>query len=574
MSISGAEYLVKALQAAGVDVVFGYPGGSVLGICDAFARSSLRFVLTRHEQGAVFAADGYARATGKVGVCLATSGPGATNLITGLANAYLDSVPLVAITGQVAADQLGSDAFQEADLFGASLSITKHNYVLRTPGDLPEALCEAFHIAATGRRGPVLVDIPRDIAAAQVDATIHAAPSLPGYQPTQSGHPLMLRRAAELLVDAKRPVIWSGGGVIASGTSHAVQQLAAVVGAPVVMSLLGLGAVPSDHPLNLGMIGMHGHPWANQAVRECDVLVVLGARFGDRATGALAEFAPAARVIHVDIDPAEIGKRRKATVPIVADLGTALPALVELTRSVARAASPGTDGFPEPTQSWRQHLEQVRRSHAWPLLYEGLGGLHPGAVVQAVASSTPPDALFVTDVGQHQMWAAQLLRVDRPRSFFTSGGLGAMGYSIPAAIGAQIGCPDRPVVVIVGDGGFQMTSNELATIAAQALPIKILLINNGCLGMVRQWQEMFYGRRYFGVDATGPDFCALAHAYGLEAQRIAHGDDLQSGVDAMTRHAGPFLLECVVDPEANVFPIVPAGCGAESAILAPPQTRN
>ncbi len=567
MNLTGAEYLMSALAEEGVEIVFGYPGAAVLEICDAFAKSPVRFVLSRHEQGAIMAADGYARATGKVGVCLATSGPGATNLITGLANAHMDSVPLVAITGQVSTPLLGSDAFQEADMFGITLPVTKHNFLVHSARELPLALRQAFHIAGTGRRGPVLLDIPRDVAQAEVVGGRPQDLGLPGYRPTETGHPLMLRRAAQALLAASRPVIWAGGGVVAGGAAEWVVRLAEATGTPVTMSLMGLGAVPHDHPLGLGMLGMHGTPWANYALRECDLLFALGVRFDDRATGRLASFAPDARVVHIDIDPAEIGKLRKPVVPVVSDLATALPEICGLVNESLTEA--GRDAQPARTQAWRDRLQAYRNGCVWPPLHAGSGGLHPGEVIMQLGRVTNGDAIVVADVGQNQMWTAQLFPVRRPREFLTSGGLGSMGYALPAAIGAQMGSPGRTVVAVVGDGGLQMSSNELATIADQGLPVKVLLLNNGYLGMVRQLQEMFFERRYSAVKLGGPDFAKLAEAYGIRGMRVQGREQLPAAVREMLQHPGAVLLECAVDPEANVFPIVPPGKGSEAAIEAP-----
>jgi acetolactate synthase-1/2/3 large subunit len=583
--------LVQTLREAGVEIVFGYPGGSVLEICDAFRDCGVRFVLTRHEQGAVLAADGYARATGRTGVCLATSGPGATNLITGLANAHMDSVPLVAITGQVKSHLLGTDAFQEADTFGITLPVTKHNYLVSSASQLPLTLRQAFHIARTGRPGPVLVDIPRDIAQAAVpvaedgpgagvggssDATT-ASPAdgpdldLPGYRPTGEGHPVMLRRAAEALLAARRPLIWAGGGIVSAGAGEHLQRLAELTGTPVVMSLMGLGAVPHDHPLSLGMLGMHGTPWANWAVRECDLLLALGVRFDDRATGNLDKFAPRASVVHIDIDPAEIGKLRRAAVPVVADLASALPGLLrvvtKMVKGGAHGQGPGGAGAPgRATAGWLAEIDAARQASAWPQIDSEGCRLHPAEVIIELGRATGGKAIVVADVGQNQMWAAQLYPVSRPRQFLTSGGLGAMGYAVPAAMGAQAGMPDQPVVAVVGDGAFQMTGNELATIVEQGLPVKILVLNNGYLGMVRQWQELFFGRRYMAVKIGGPDFVKLAEAYGVPGMRVERREELAVTLARALAEPGPALVECRVAPEANVFPIVPPGKGSDEAV--------
>ncbi|MDP2871082.1 MAG: thiamine pyrophosphate-binding protein [Bacillota bacterium] len=591
MTLSGAAYVVKFLREQGVEVVFGYPGGSILEIFDAMAADGIRFVLTRHEQGAVFAADGYARATGKVGVCMATSGPGATNLITGLACAHMDSVPIVAITGQVYSHLLGTDAFQEADTFGITMPVTKHNFLVRGAGELPSVLRQAFHIAGTGRRGPVLVDIPRD-AAQGVVRSEKADLDLPGYRPTEEGHPLQLRRAAEALVGAHKPVIWAGGGVVAAGAAAELRALAEALGAPVMTSLMGLGVMPADHPLNLGMVGMHGTPWANWAVHRCDLLFAAGVRFDDRATGKLERFAPDAQLVHIDIDPAEIGKLLKAVVPVVADLGTALPAVRALVvqilngnqRLIGRsgtgpAADAGTTAGAEPgaaseaaaaadhsRKEWLASIAAFRAGSRWPPITHAGPGMHPGEVMLALARASEGKATLVADVGQNQMWAAQLYPVHAPRRFLTSGGLGTMGYALPAAIGAQMGTPDEQIIVIAGDGGLQMTSPELATIAEHRLPIKIFLINNGHLGMVRQWQELFFKERYMAVKIAGPDFVKLAGAYGLTGMRVDSVKDLDATIASALSTPGPVLVDCVVQPTANVFPIVPPGKGVDQMI--------
>jgi acetolactate synthase-1/2/3 large subunit len=587
MNLTGSQYLAKALRSEGVDLVFGYPGGAVLEIFDSLAEAGMRHVITRHEQGAAFAADGYARATGRVGVCVATSGPGATNLVTGLAGAHMDSVPVVAITGQVYSRLLGTDAFQEADTFGITIPVTKHNFLVRSPDELPLTIKQAFHIANTGRKGPVVVDVTRDAAQGTVKAGPPAGLELAGYRPTEEGHPLQLRRAIEALLRAKRPLILAGGGVISSGTSEAVRELAETAGAPVATSLMGIGILPSGHPLNLGMLGMHGTPWANWAASECDLIVSLGMRFDDRATGKLERFAPDATVVHVDVDPAEIGKLRRASVPVVADLATALPALCELLRRSLstrpardEASSPPGDespetGGPSPAASaagphhtgpWLDAIRLCRGRARWPAITHAGPGLHPADVIIELGKATGGQAILVADVGQNQMWAAQLFPVQSPRKFLTSGGLGAMGYALPAAVGAQFGCPDDSVIVIVGDGGLQMTIAELATVADHGLPLKIFVLNNGCLGMVRQWQELFFDGRYVAVKLGCPDLLKLADAYGLQGRRLSSPDGLEAAVGEALSVPGPVLVDCQVQSEANVWPIVPPGKGIDQAV--------
>ncbi len=542
---TGAQVLVDTLVEQGVDVIFGFPGGAVLGIYDALHCAAIKHVLVRHEQAAVHAADGYARVTGKAGVCLATSGPGATNLVTGLATAYMDSVPLVAITGQTSRRLLGTDSFQEADITGITIPITKHNYLVEKPDDLPRVLREAFHIASTGRPGPVLVDVPKDLAGLEVRASAPRGVFLPGYKPVYEGHPVQIGEIAKAIERSKRPLMLVGGGVVSSGASDEALRLAERCEIPVSTTLMGLGAVPSDHPLYLGMPGMHGTAYANTALGECDLLIGLGVRFDDRVTGKVDCFAANASVVHVDIDPAEIGKNVRVDIPVVGDVKNALSRLLTLVAPMQR---------PE----WIQRVEHVKRSR--PLGYSRNGALKPQYVIEELGRLTRGEAVIVTDVGQHQMWTAQYYPFRHPRSFLSSGGLGTMGYGLPAAIGAQIGSPHKQVILVTGDGSFQMNVQELATAASLRVPVKVVLMNNGFLGMVRQWQELFCERRYVATRLEGnPDFVKLAEAYGATGVRVTDEAGVRPALERALRAEGTVLLDFQVAPEENVFPLVPAG---------------
>lgn len=553
MDRSGAEILIEALVREGVEVLFGYPGGSVLPIYDALYDSPLLHVLTRHEQGAAHAADGYARATGRTGVCLATSGPGATNLVTGIATAYMDSVPMVALTGQVPRGALGRDSFQEADITGITLPITKHNFLVNDIADIPRVIREAFHIASTGRPGPVLVDLPKDILMARATPQWPDAPAIVGYKPSFEGHPRQVEAALRALLRAQRPVLYVGGGVVTSGGDAEVTRLAEGLGIPVVSTLMGIGGFPGDHPLYLGMVGMHGTHAANHAVSECDLLVAIGARFDDRVTANVKTFATGAKVIHIDIDPAEIGKNVRAHIPIVGDvkavLGALLAALGELSETGAEAHGPPRAAWLHRVQAWQ--AEQ-------PLTYDMEGELKPQYVIQELCRATGGRGVIVTDVGQHQMWSAHYCRRLSPRSFLSSGGLGTMGFGLPAAIGAQMGRPGEPVIAIVGDGGFQMNIQELATAASYGVPVKVAIMNNGYLGMVRQWQDIFYNRRYSHVALMGnPDFVKVAEAYGILAIRVDTAEQVPVAIREAMAHDGPVVLDFHIAPEENVFPMVP-----------------
>ncbi|MHB9058858.1 MAG: biosynthetic-type acetolactate synthase large subunit [Bacillota bacterium] len=555
MKVTGAQALFKSLLEEEVEVIFGYPGGQVLTIYDALPQFPLRHILVRHEQGAVHAADGYARATGKVGVCLATSGPGATNLVTGLATAYMDSTPMVAITGQVPTPALGRDAFQEADLTGITIPITKHNYLVKDPADLPRVIKEAFHIASTGRPGPVLIDIPKDVQVGKLNFQYPDTVDLPGYRPTYSGHPAQIDQAAKALMEASQPAIICGGGVIASGATTVLRELAETLGIPVACSLLGLGGFPADHPLFLGMLGMHGTFQANRAIHRADVLLAVGTRFADRVTGPTDHFAPQARVIHVDIDPAEIGKNVEAAIPVVGDAGRILSGILKK-----------VSGGEPRTAPWLAQIDAWRRPAP---MAKGLG-LDPAEILQTAAGMAGQDAVVVTDVGQHQMWAAQHWPFSRPRSFLSSGGLGTMGFGLPAAIGAKVGRPDAPVVLVTGDGSFQMNIQELGTLSAENVDLKMVLFNNGSLGMVRQWQELFYGGRLSQVTMSHwPDFVQLAKAYGIPGLRVERRTDLKPVLDDALSTPGPILVECVIDPNEKVYPMVPPGNPVTDMIMGP-----
>ncbi|NPV69074.1 MAG: biosynthetic-type acetolactate synthase large subunit [Firmicutes bacterium] len=544
--VTGAEALLEAIEREGVEIVFGYPGGAVLPIYDAFhkrkARSGLKHVLVRHEQSAAHAADGYARATGKTGVCLATSGPGATNLVTGIACAFMDSVPLVALTGQVAVCMLGSDAFQEADMTGITMPITKHSYLVKDAADIPRVVREAFHIASTGRPGPVLIDLPRDVCESSIEPRYPKAVRLPGYKPCYDAHSMQVQKAAATLNNAKRPIICAGGGVLSSGASGQLLELAEKATIPVVTTMIGIGSFPRNHPLSLGMLGMHGLPSANRAVMEADVLLALGCRFADRVTAKAREFAPNAQIIHVDVDPAEIGKNVRADIPIVGDISRVLAALIPHVKA-AEADGAGR-------KSWVEGMRAIQPPE--PSL--------PFKIVEALASVAPPEAVVTTDVGQHQMWVAQHYPFTKPRTFISSGGLGAMGYGLPAAVGAQLGLPGRTVIHVSGDGSFQMNMHELSTVVAHRLPIKMIVMNNDSLGMVRQLQHYYCGARYCQIDLeANPDFVKIADAYGIPGFKVGSQDEVEPALRKAFEVDGPALVDIKVPASINVVPMVPSG---------------
>ncbi len=545
MKLTGAQALIKALKDEGVDTVFGYPGGAVLPIYDALYDSDLKHILTRHEQGAAHAADGYARATGKPGVCFATSGPGATNLVTGIANAYMDSVPLVAVTGQVVTSLLGRDSFQEADITGITLPITKHNYLVKDPDDLVSTIREAFHVATTGRPGPVLIDVPKDISGGEAEYKESAPMYLPGYNPPAAAEEDLVNQAAAAVMACERPVIYAGGGVVSAGAHRELKRLAELMAAPVTTTLMGLGGFPEDHPLSLGMLGMHGSRYANYAVCECDLLLAVGVRFDDRVTGKIESFAPDAKIIHIDIDPAELGKNVRVDIPVVGDVKTVLNQLLER----LEAKLPGA--WQEKVQMWKKE---------YPLDYEQGGDpIKPQQVISEIYRVTGGEARIATEVGQHQMWAAQYYTYTKPRSFISSGGLGTMGYGFPAAIGAQVGCPDEVVFDIAGDGSIQMNIQELATAVDYNLPVNAAILNNGYLGMVRQWQELFYNRRYSYTEMNPPNFVKLAEAYGAEGYRVEKAADIRPVLEQAVASSRPVMMDFVVEREENVVPMVPPG---------------
>jgi acetolactate synthase-1/2/3 large subunit len=560
-TVRGAELLVECLVREGVEYVFGISGGAVIEICDALYhyRDRIKFILNRHEQGAAHMADGYARASGKVGVCLATSGPGATNLTTGVTTAYMDSVPIIAITGQVPTYNIGRDAFQEADIFGILMPSVKHNYMVRDPYDIPRIVKEAFYIASTGRPGPVHIDIPRDISRSPVDLDKVEFPeevNIRGYKPTIRGHPLMVRQAAELIMQAKKPILYIGGGVIKSGASEEVRELAERCQIPVTYTLMAKGAFPDNHPLCTGMPGMHGTVAANFALNFSDLVICVGARFDDRVTGDLKEFAKHAKKIHIDIDPAEIGKNVKPDVPIVGDAKTVLRQLLELLP-------------PKRHDEWLRQIEEWKRE--FPLVYDRNGKLKPQYVIETLAKVTGGNATIVTDVGQHQMWSALFYPCHRPRQFISSGGLGTMGFGLPASLGAKLARPDDLVVAIVGDGGFQMTMYELATAVVYNIPVKVVIINNFFLGMVKQWQDLFFGSRYSGVELTGnPDFVKIAEAFGAVGFRVTEEDDVEKVLmRAMEIEDKPVVIDAWVDPDEHVYPMIPSGRSVKDIIVHP-----
>jgi acetolactate synthase-1/2/3 large subunit len=538
--MNGAHAVLSVLRDRGVDLVFGYPGGAIMPLYDALFDSGIRHILVRHEQGAVFAADGYARVTGRPGVCIATSGPGATNLITGIANAYLDSVPLVAITGQVATPLMGTDAFQEVDIFGMTLAVVKHSYIIRSAADICSTLHEAFDIAESGRPGPVLVDLPKDVTVGEA----HVAPRLVRSAGTPAHATASeLARAARLIARAQRPLIYAGGGIGMAGAVEGFRDFVHATGIPVVSTLKGLGAVPTDEPAFLGMMGMHGLRAANLAIQDSDLLICVGARFDDRATGKLDGFAPHASVIHLDIDRSEIGKLRAADVALCGDLAHSLRALAERPQIAA----------------WSAQCRSLKAEHAWR--YDAPGeGIYVPELLRRLSERAAGEVTFACDVGQHQMWVAQHCLIRRPEHHLTSGGLGAMGFGLPAAIGAQFAAPSRRVIAVTGDGSIMINLQELATIRRYQLPVKILLIDNQALGLVRQWQELFFAGRFSETDLSdNPDFVEVARSFGIPALRLDGRKDMDTAIDALLETDGPLLVHVCIDPQANVWPLVPPG---------------
>ncbi len=549
MEMLGSQALVESLKKEGVEIVFGYPGGTVMPIYDIlFNEKDIKHILTRHEQGAAHAADGYARASGKVGVCIGTSGPGATNLVTGIATAFMDSIPMVAITGQVGTPLLGRDSFQEADVTGITQPITKHNYLVKNIEDIPRVVKEAFHIARSGRPGPVVIDIAKDAQMKKAKFKYPDKVNLPGYNPTYKGHPRQIKAAAKMISVAKKPLIYAGGGVIASGAAKELTEFAKKCNIPVTTTLMGLGAFPETDPLALQMLGMHGAAYANYSIQECDLLIAIGARFDDRVTGHLPSFAPKAKHIHIDIDPAEIGKNVRADVPIVGDVKEVLKELITK-----------VDCKQEKHEAWLKQIEEWKNKY--PLSYKKTGKIKPQYVVEMIDEVTKGKAIICTEVGQHQMWAAQYFKYTKPRTWVSSGGLGTMGYGFPAAIGAQFANPKALVFDIAGDGSIQMNIQELVTAVTHKLPIKIAVLNNCFLGMVRQWQELLYEKRYASTNlCNNPDLCKVAEAFGAASMRITKPEDVKKALeDAMKITDRPVLMDFVVAKEENVFPFVPPG---------------
>jgi acetolactate synthase-1/2/3 large subunit len=566
--MSGARMLLECLVREGVDCFFGYPGGVTLPLYDAVYDHPIRHVLVRHEENAAFAASGYARSTGRVGVCCATSGPGATNLTTGLVDAMMDSIPVVAITGQVHSKLIGSDAFQEADTFGISRSCTKHNYLIKNLADLPQVIHEAFYIASTGRPGPVLVDIPKDVFQSQGHYSPVSSIHLPGYKVYTEGHTGQIRRAAQMIWDAERPLVYSGGGIISSGAAQELRELVELVDIPTVCTLMGLGGLPGSHRNFISMPGMHGSYASNMAMTQCDLLIALGVRFDDRVTGRLSAFAPRAKVIHLDIDPAEIGKNRAPDLPIVGDAKRVLTRILKVLTKLEPQMRPVHSAA--RTDWWRQIRAWKEEHPLVPAL--SADEIKPQHLMFEIDRLSNGQAIVSTDVGQHQMWAAQFIHFDEPRLWLSSGGLGSMGFGLPAAVGAQFAKPDKLVFAVVGDGGFQMSIPELATIATHSLPVKIVISNNGYLGMVRQWQELFYNDRKCAVELECfPDIQKLGAAYGIPGRTIERPEEVRPALEAAVREPGPFLLNVRVSPFENVFPMVPAGAAINEMVLAPPQ---
>jgi len=566
--LSGAKILLNCLAAENVDCIFGYPGGVTLPLYDAMYDDPVKHILVRHEQNAAFAAQGYARATGKVGVCCATSGPGATNLVTGLVDAMMDSIPIVALTGQVSSKLMGSDAFQEADTFGITRSATKHNFLVKNIAELPQVIHEAFYIAASGRPGPVLVDVTKDAFQGQAHYTPVKEIHLPGYRVFTEGHGGQIRRAAQMMWEAERPYIYAGGGIIAANASDELTALTEALDAPAVCTLMGLGALPAEHRNFISMPGMHGSYAANMGMSHADLLIALGVRFDDRVTGRLAAFAPHAKVIHVDIDPAEVGKNRQPDLPIVGNVKRVLPKLVAELEGLAPSMKAKNAGS---RAAWWKQIRAWKEEH--PLTAEtSPNEIKPQHLMAEIDRLSGGRAIVASDVGQHQMWAAQLIRFNEPRLWINSGGLGSMGFGLPAAIGAQFARPDKLVFAIVGDGGFQMSIPELATIVNHSLPIKIVVMNNGYLGMVRQWQELFYNNRLSEVTLSSfPDVEKLAGAYGFKGRTVDSVKEMPDALRAAVNEPGPYLLNVKVTPFENVYPMVPAGGAINEMVLRPPQ---
>jgi len=556
MKRTGAQIICEGMLQEGVEVIFGFPGGAVLPLYDTLPQyPGLRHILVRHEQGAAHAADGYARITGKVGVCMATSGPGATNLVTGIANASLDSVPMVAFTGQVARPFIGKDAFQEIDITGITLPITKNNYLVLDVNDLPGIIKEAFHLARSGRPGPVLIDVPRDVFIDQTELNYPNRVDLPGYKITEQGHPTQIKKATKLINEAKRPLILAGRGVLLSGAHDELRHFAESAQVPVVTTLLGIGGFPETHVLSYRMVGMHGMAYANKAMDNADLLIAVGMRFDDRVTGKISAFAPHAHIIHIDLDPAEIGKNVRVDVPIVGDVKNVLSAMIKLVTPGERV-------------EWIQQLEEWRRQHP-SMDIKDTESLLPQYILRTLYEVTGGEAVIVTGVGQNQMWAAQHYIYTKPNTLISSGGLGTMGFGLPAAMGAKVGRPESNVWCVDGDGSLQMTMQELATLVQDKIAVKIAVLNNGYLGMVRQWQELFYGKRYVATPLTCPDFVKIAEAYSLPGLRVTRKEEVAPAIEQAMAYNGPFLIDFTIEPEENVFPMVPPGASIAEFIEGP-----
>lgn len=570
MKITGAEAIIRSLENEGVEYMFGIPGGVLIAIHHHLCMSKkIKHILMRHEQVAAHAADGYARATGKVGVCMATSGPGATNLVTGIANAHMDSIPIVALTGQVAAPLIGTDAFQEADITGITLPVVKHSYLLKDARDIAHVIKEAFYIASTGRPGPVLIDIPKDIGMQKIDYEDLDEIDLPGYKPTYRGHRKQIQLAAKEILKSRKPVIYAGGGVILSNGAKQLTELAKMLKIPTTTTLLGKGAFPEDHELSLGMLGMHGTAYANYAITESDLIIAIGARFDDRVTGKLSTFAPNAKIIHIDVDPAEISKNVEVDIPIVGDAKQILGQLIKVVKTEMK-------GKREiPWKSWLKHVRELKKDN--PLSYEKDDVLRPQYIVEQIHDLTKnKETIIATGVGQNQMWAAQYYKSTKPRTFLTSGGLGTMGYGLPAAIGAQFGSPNAMVVDIDGDGSFQMVSQDLATAVAHKLPLNICILNNMYLGMVRQWQELFFECRYAAVDLSPgmPDYVKLADAYGAKGIRVTKPEEVRPALKKAFNSKDTYVLEFCIDREEGVFPMVAPGAEITNMIHERPSKKK
>ncbi|WP_035586965.1 biosynthetic-type acetolactate synthase large subunit [Hippea jasoniae] len=563
MKLTGSQIFIESLKKEGVEYLFGIPGGAIIDLHDElYKQNDIKFILTRHEQAAVHMADGYARATGKPGVALVTSGPGATNTVTGLATAYMDSIPVIVFTGQVPTHLIGNDAFQEADIVGMTRSCTKYNFLVKDVEDLAEIIKKAFYIATTGRPGPVLIDFPKDVQVSKASFKYPESIHIRGYNPTYHGNPKQIRKVAKAIVSAKKPLLYVGGGVITSQAHQELFKLAKKLKIPVFTTLMGIGAYPEDDELSLGMAGMHGTYRANMAIQYCDLLISVGARFDDRVTGKVSEFAPYAKIVHIDIDPTSISKNIKVDYPLVGDARLVLQELLHVLEDYSSI------DFDEIRKPWLEQIEKWKNEHKLAYNTE-TDEILPQYVIEKLAELTKDDdPVISTEVGQHQMWVAQFYTFRKPRQLLTSGGLGTMGYGFPAGIGAQFGFKDRPVYVIAGDGSFQMNEQELATIVAYDIPVKVIILNNGYLGMVRQWQQLFYGRRYaFTNIEVQPDFVKLAESYGIKARRIRKKEEVEDALVEMKNHKGAYLLDAIIAREENVYPMVPAGAPISNMLL-------